>query len=115
VVHEFLDDEWVRQAARFAYEFTRLPPGEHKVEIDLCYRIVSTLDNFDAHDGQNRRYPERDTTISTPLATGSFTLVVPTKPVERRSILPPRAPKLALPPAELTRLEGEVIATMKVR
>jgi hypothetical protein len=112
-VHESLNDEWVRQAARFAYEFTRLPAGEHRVDIDLCYRITSTEENFDSHPAQGLLYPEMDTVMSMPLAQGSFTLVVPVERLERRSILPHRPAGLALPVAELQRLEEVVIDTMK--
>ena len=107
-----LGDPWHATAARFAYEFSLLAPGEHKVDLQLCFRLYSTHDNTLAHpvkDGK-RVFPFSTTPVSAPIATGGFTLVVPTFKVPRRSILPRPVSLSATSPAARAQLEQAITA-----
>ena len=105
---EQLGDEWHRVAALFAYEFSKLAPGEHRVEVNLHFRLAAQDSNLFTHPSNPKRcFPWRSSPLSAPLASGQFTLVVPTTKVVRRSILPrPLTPALGGTPApERARLE----------
>ena len=80
---ERLDDEWWRASATCATEFSKLSPGDHTVDVDFRFRLVK-----DKESNQfGGTFPQCDTPLSTPFASGSFTLGVPEQPVTRRPLL----------------------------
>jgi hypothetical protein len=110
-----LRDSWHRVAGRFAYEFSKLTAGDHKVELQLCFRLNSTVENAFSHpklDEKDRLWPFFTTPVSTPIAQGAFTLNVPATKVPRRSVLPKPMPFPSLPAAKRSAIESAILATL---
>ncbi len=89
-------DKWDSAAAAHTIsESSR--PGEHTVEIDLRFRVHPSDDNLLAHPSATHPkcvFSYLTSRVSEPIASGGFTLVVPTAKVPRRSVLPAFIPQL---------------------
>eukprot|EP01102_Stenamoeba_stenopodia_P011262 TRINITY_DN3444_c0_g1_i1.p1 TRINITY_DN3444_c0_g1~~TRINITY_DN3444_c0_g1_i1.p1 ORF type:complete len:336 (-),score=53.85 TRINITY_DN3444_c0_g1_i1:62-1069(-) len=57
-------------AIRFGREIANLPPGDHKITLELCFRLLPGAEN------ERRYFPTAPTPISYPIAGGEFTLTV---------------------------------------
>lgn len=67
-------DDYETGAQRFSYFFSKLKPGKHSVKIDLCYRIISGSGNISLI---KPTFPEQNTYLSYPIASGEFTISIP--------------------------------------
>src|SRR5690606_31333016 len=78
-----LQDSWEQGIPFFMNHMAKLPPGEHKVEVDLRYRLVANESNcssWRAHEllPESECFPYKGATpISYPMARGEFVYVVP--------------------------------------
>lgn len=70
----FRDSYQRTSVLRFNREFSKLEPGKHNVEIELCYLIRSKNENRNAN---TPKFPTFTTKISHPIAKGSFTINIP--------------------------------------
>eukprot|EP01098_Paradermamoeba_levis_P006329 TRINITY_DN2628_c0_g1_i1.p1 TRINITY_DN2628_c0_g1~~TRINITY_DN2628_c0_g1_i1.p1 ORF type:complete len:534 (-),score=104.51 TRINITY_DN2628_c0_g1_i1:239-1840(-) len=97
-------DEWQTSSNRHQLVLSRLPPGQHTVKIDLCYRLVSTQNNMDRF---KKVFPPFTTAWSHPIATGEFTINTSSIPVAIGNIFPKRV--TSLPAAVAKEYEGLIL------
>lgn len=71
-VSDDMNDDWSSAAARWAYHFSKLSAGAHRVELKLHFRICPS--------GHRSVFPKKTTPLSAPIAQGAFTIVVPAVP-----------------------------------
>jgi len=99
-----INDEWQTASNRYQLILSRLPPGEHKVKVDLVYRIVSghgNMENF------VKVFPPFSTPWSSPIASGEFTINTSSIPISLGNIFPKR--KTSLSPAVAKQYEDLIL------
>ena len=82
VGHDQIDDasdDWHTAANRLRRLYKSLSAGEHKIELQLCYRVCTTDDNLLAKPGE-KVFPLHDSPVSAPIARGTFTVKTPGTP-----------------------------------
>lgn len=84
--------DWQTASNRYQLVLSHLPPGEHKVKIDIVYRLVSTHNNESQFV---KVFPPFTTPWSHPIASGEFTINTSSIPITLGSIFPKRQTTLA--------------------
>jgi len=105
-----ISDEWQTSSNRYQLAISRLPPGEHKVKIDLCYRVVSNESNM---ENFNKAFPPFTTPWSQPIASGEFIINTSSIPVSLGNILPKR--KTSLSPTVAKQYEDLILDLLKIQ
>jgi hypothetical protein len=65
-------DDWLTAANRLRRHYKSLSAGKHRVDVELCYRVLTTDDNLERRGPGKEVFPLHDTPISTPIARGHF-------------------------------------------
>eukprot|EP01060_Flectonema_neradi_P029650 TRINITY_DN4141_c0_g1_i1.p1 TRINITY_DN4141_c0_g1~~TRINITY_DN4141_c0_g1_i1.p1 ORF type:complete len:2424 (+),score=636.40 TRINITY_DN4141_c0_g1_i1:380-7273(+) len=86
------NDDWAQSTQRINRKLiTTYGPGKHTVKLEVCYRIIQKDKNYTM---QTPNIPQFNTPLSHPIASGEYTVEVPSNP-QSYSVFKPHTAKIS--------------------